>query len=302
MSLASVLAAGEISNPVARRGADPWVTFEQGQYHYCYSARNQIWVNRAAKLQDVVQRRGRSVWTPPENTPYSQELWAPELHFIQGKWYIYVAADDGRNETHRMVVLESESSDSQGPYQFRGKLAVPSDKWAIDGTVLEHRGQLYFIWSGWEGDVNVRQDLYIAKMSDPVTLTGARVLISKPELDWELNGTPLINEGPQILKKDGRVFVIYSASGSWTDDYCLGQLSLTGDDPMKASAWTKKPTAVFKSTAKVISPWSCVVYAVTGWQRRLDRVSYSQIPWCRVESSGLYAAFHMECTGRTGVW
>jgi GH43 family beta-xylosidase len=181
-------------------------------------------------------------------------LWAPELHVFGGRGYIYVAADDGRNENHRMFVLESDGSDLLGSYTLRGKLAAPSDKWAIDGTVLEHGGELYFIWSGWEGDTNVRQDLYIARMDGPTRIASERVRISRPEYDWECIGQPLVNEGPQVLCRDGRVFVIYSASGSWTDNYCLGQLTLVGDDPMAPGAWVKKPAPVFGGTGTVFSP------------------------------------------------
>jgi GH43 family beta-xylosidase len=243
-----------VVNPVAPRGADPWVIYQQAQYHYCYSRANGIWINSSPRLQEAVQQTGRAVWKAPAGQAYSREIWAPELHFLNGKWYVYFAADNGRNENHRMYVLESESADAMGPYTFCGKLTGPSDKWAIDGTVLRHRGRLYFVWSGWEGDVNVQQNLYIAAMRDPKTLAGPRVLISKPTLDWEKNGTPLINEGPQILQRNGKVLIIYSASGSWTDHYCLGQLTLTGDDPLSADAWQKKKTSVFSGTDKVTSP------------------------------------------------
>lgn len=243
-----------ITNPVAPKGADPWVTYQKGDYYYCYSSRNRIWVNRSPRLQEAVQQTGQAVWKPPTGQAYSREIWAPELHYLNDKWYVYFAADDGRNENHRMYVLESESADALGAYRFCGKLTVPSDKWAIDGTVLSYKNRLYFIWSGWAGDVNVQQNLYISAMLNPTTLAGNRVLISKPELSWEKNGRPLINEGPQILQKNGRVFIIYSASGSWTDRHCLGQLTLIGDDPLSPNAWQKKSAPVFAGTDKVFSP------------------------------------------------
>jgi len=252
--------AQTITNPIAPNGADPWVIQKDGVYHYCYSRDNAIWINSSKSLQDAAQFEGEKIWAPDPNTPYSKELWAPELHFLDGKWYVYVAADDGNNFNHRMVVLESETADPHSPYSFKGKIADATDKWSIDGTPLKQNGKLYFVWSGWEGDENIQQNLYIAAMSDPKTICGPRVLISAPELDWERliepqpAPVPYVNEGPQILQHNGETFIIYSAGGSWTDDYGLGQLKLTGNDPLAPDCWTKKRTKVFGSSGTVFSP------------------------------------------------
>ncbi len=247
--------AKDITNPVAPHGKDPWVIKKDEQYYYAYSQDDKIWINKSQSLVDAVQYQGAPVWSAQPGTNYAKELWAPELFYLQGSWYIYFAADDGDNVNHRMYVLKSDTADPQGSYSLIGKVAAPANKWAIDGTVLQYKDKLYFIWSGWEGDTNVQQNLYIAQMSDPTTISSKRVLISEPEFEWETHGNPLVNEGPQVLKNpDGNVFIIYSASGSWTDHYALGQLRLTGDDPLNAAAWKKHPEPVFSSTDEVFSP------------------------------------------------
>ena len=244
----------KIKNPVAQIGHDPFVTQKNGYYYYCYSHNRSIWVNKNKKLQDVLQFTGKKVWEPEPAKPYSRNIWAPELHFLHKKWYIYFAADDGQNKNHRMFVLESENDDPMSKYTFIGKITDSSDKWAIDGTVLEKSGELYFIWSGWEGEIDVQQNIYIVRMNDPKTISRKRILISKPEFDWEKIGRPLVNEGPQVLKNAGNIFIIYSASGSWTDNYCLGQLKLIGDNPLDSDMWEKKNVPVFKGTESVFSP------------------------------------------------
>jgi GH43 family beta-xylosidase len=252
--LVAALCAGEtFTNPFVPRGADPWVVRHQGAYYHCLSEGDRVKVRRTTALHELARAEAVTVWAPPPGQPYSKEVWAPEMHVLDGKWWIYVAADDGRNENHRMWVLEG-GTDPQQPFTLKGRMAPATDRWAIDGTVLTLGQRRFFIWSGWEGHENIAQHLYIAEMANPWTLKDERVRISSPTLAWELNGKPLINEGPQVLQKNGRTFIIYSASGSWTDDYCLGQLALTGTDPMKPASWTKKPAAVFSRTPTVFGP------------------------------------------------
>ena len=240
-----------VQNPVHDGGGDPWVVQHEGAYYYCFSAWNAIWVKKVSSIAELSPNDSTYVYIPPEGTMYSSEYWAPELHYIDGAWYIYVAADDGNNENHRMYVLRGTTQDPTDPFEMVGQITDPSNKWAIDGTVMQHNGELYFIWSGWEGNVNVAQNLYIAHMSDPCTIDSERVCLSVPEYTWEKNGQPYINEGPAVLQHDGKTFLVYSASGSWTDYYCLGMLTLMGDDPMDVNAWEKSTRSVFKKATNV---------------------------------------------------
>lgn len=244
------------TNPVCASGADPWVTRWNGAYYYCRASRGAIYVSRSERLQDVCRVPAALVWKPPRGTRWSRNLWAPELHRLDGRFYVYLAADDGRNEHHRMYVLEGDAADPQRPYRLKGRIADPSDRWAIDGTVLATEdGRRYLVWSGWEGGQDVAQSLYIAPMANPWTLAGSRVRISTPDRPWERRGRPVVNEGPAVLRgPHGRLFVVYSASGSWTDDYCLGLLELAGPDPMDPSSWVKSPLPVFERTQHVFGP------------------------------------------------
>ncbi len=250
------------TNPIVESGADPWVIFLDGAYNYCYSRGDRICVRQSKNLAEIARGPEVVAWKPPPGRPYSKEIWAPELHAIGPRNYIYFAADDGENANHRMYVLESEGPDPRGPYRLRGRLSATTDRWAIDGTIGWLNGHLYFVWSGWEGVENTRQDLFIAPMSNPWTLFGERSCISVPEHAWEKlgpgwedKGVPGgVNEGPQFLEKDGTIHILYSANGSWTDDYCLGQLTYAGGDPMSRRSWRKKNTPVFSSTDRVFGP------------------------------------------------
>lgn len=239
-------------------GADPWVIRHgDGCYYLTVTTGADVTVWRSRTLSGLGGGERKVVWTPPATGPNSKNIWAPELHRLNDRWYIYYAADDGENENHRLFVLENASADPfEGEFTDKGKVADPDhDRWAIDGTVLTLKGKNYLVWSGWEGAKNVRQNLYIAPLKNPWTLAGPRVRISRPTHAWETADDPDVNEGPQVLTRGDAVHLVYSASGSWTDDYCLGRLTLkAGGDPLDPAAWVKNAEPVFRSGNGVFAP------------------------------------------------
>ena len=254
---AQARASGRVfANPIAE-GADPWMVRHGTNYLTCLSEANR---GVALYCSDRLTALGAKhiIWEAPEQGPFSDEVWAPEIHALDGRWYVYVAASDGQNRNHRMWVLQSEGADPLGKYSIHGPLYTgdhpetgADNRWAIDGTVLEQGGKRYFIWSGWE-DTRDEQWLYIAPMRDPLTIAGKRVrLCPNDDYLWERVGETSagrgLNEAPQVLQRDGRTFVVYSCSGSWQPSYKLGLLALRpGGNPLNPSDWTKHPQPVFQ--------------------------------------------------------
>lgn len=234
------------SNPLMPGGPDPWVIQKDGTYYYTYTQGSKLVILETKSMSELASARRHEVYTPPTNQPYSQNLWAPELHEIDGKWYFYFAADNGSNANHRMYVLENSApTPVSGNWELKGKVGDSTNEWAIDGTILRHAGKMYMIWSGGNAGAPP-QNIYIAPMSNPWTISGPKVMIATPNYAWEKNGNP-INEGPQVLiNPKGRVYVVYSGSGFWSDGYCLGLLTLKeGGDPLVAADWSKQNHPVF---------------------------------------------------------
>jgi len=250
--------AGTFRNPILPSGADPWVfRHADGFYYLCGSSREEIFLLRSRTLTGIGSGERKVIRPRQPPGPSSRQVWAPELHRLDDGWYVYFAASDGENRNHRMFVLESRSADPfEGDFVEKGQIADPAgDIWAIDGTVLGHAGQQYFVWSSARGESLDPQVLCIARMTDPCTLATPAVEISRPTYRWERRGDPDVNEGPQALVHGDRTFLVYSASGSWTDDYCLGLLTLKhGGDPLDPAAWTKHPGPVFQSANGVFGP------------------------------------------------
>jgi len=250
------------TNPLLPSGPDPWMTGKDGFYYYMNTTGKNLTIRRTRNPLHLDTAETKVVWTPPSTGPYSHDIWAPELHFIDGKWYIYFAADAGKNETHRVWVIENPNPNPlDGTWMMRGKVADPADKWAIDPSVFKHEGALYMIWSGWPADENGTQNIYIAKMNDPVTIIGNRVLLSTPEYPWEkvgdnngklFPGDPPhidVNEGPEILEHGRNIFLVYSASACWTDSYSLGMLTAaSSSNLLDAASWRKSPQPIFQSS------------------------------------------------------
>jgi len=252
-------ASATFANPLLPSGADPWVTSRDGYYYYMNTTGDNLTIWKTRDITDLKQAEKKIVWKPPSSGPYSHDIWAPELHLLQGKWYIYFAADAGDNDSHRVWVLENTSTDPlDGTWEMKGKLSGPEDLWAIDPSVFENRGKTYAIWSGWTGHANGVQKILIAELANPWTLGSKPVVISTPKYPWEKVGDLTIknrvdsiphvdvNEGPEILQHNGKIILIYSASGCWTDYYELGLVTAKADsDLLDPLSWTKTETPVF---------------------------------------------------------
>lgn len=285
---------GTFTNPVLSNGADPWVYYLNGYYYFTDTTGGNVQVRQCTQLAGT---NGLSVaplmvrFNPP--APFNKDVWAPELHFLQGKAYLYYAADDGVNADHRMFAAVQHGQTAS--FDYLGKVYdATTDRWAIDGTVLEaDSGALYFIWSGWPGTTDGQQNLYIAPMSNPWTISGPRVLLSSPQLSWE----SWIQEGPEVLKRNGKVFVVYAANQSWTDNECLGMLVNSDGNYLNPASWTKLSQPVFRTvtgpSGSVYGPGHCsftssldgtedwivyhaAQYSGAGWTRniRMQRFSW----------------------------
>ncbi len=216
---------------------DPHVHFYRDRYHYTESSPTGIYVRVANDFLAFGSADRHRVWSPPARGPVSRNLWAPELHLIDGRHYIYFAADNGDNSHHRLWVLGALTSDPAGDYELLG--SPDTQGWAIDGTTFtDDLGTRYLVWSGWPGERDGAQHLYIARMKNPCDLATPRVLLASPDEPWERHAMPIC-EGPQILQRASRTFIVYSASGSWTPHYCLGLLEHLGGDVLNPKNWIK---------------------------------------------------------------
>jgi GH43 family beta-xylosidase len=234
----SAPATDTFTNPIVRADApDPWVVFKDGWYYFTATldADGGVSVWKSRTLTGLDRGRKAKVWAAPKSGPMSKMIWAPELHFLRGKWYLYFTASDGVDKNHRHYVLEAKTDDPLGEYVDRGRVDPELDAYAIDGSVLEMPdGKLYWMYT--------TGSLEIAPMTSPTRVDGSRrVRLATATYPWERHWV----EAPEALIHDGRVFVVYSAGHSGTPHYSLGMLTLTGSDVLDPKNWEKSPVPVF---------------------------------------------------------
>ncbi|KAH9860855.1 hypothetical protein IAQ61_010589 [Plenodomus lingam] len=248
--------------------ADPYVLWDKGTYYMTFTCGGHIEIWAADSLFDFERRcRKEVVWRPPPDQPYSSDLWAPELHAINGKWWVYFAADDPKigNRSHRMYVLEGPPADENplqpAKWRFHGRVGgLPEDQWAIDGTVVALYGSQFFVYSGWPFGTHAdesRQEIYIIEMISPTECKGRPIRISTPDLQFEFSGTSGINEGPQFLcSPDGRWSgIVYSCAGSWTHEYKMNVLYYTGGHPLDPTSWAKSNKPLLQASRDDSPPY-----------------------------------------------
>jgi GH43 family beta-xylosidase len=247
--------SAELQNPLIQQRADPHI-FRQDSTHYYFTATvpeyDRIILRGAPTIADLATAPEAVIWRKHATGAMAAHIWAPEIHRIDGRWYVYFTA--GRSDdiwAIRLYVLENSGPDPlKGRWVEKGQLKTTFESFTLDATTFEHRGQRYLVWAQRPLEPQgAGTDIYIARMKNPWTLAGQQVSISSPTLEWETRGFK-VNEAPAVIARNGRVFITYSASA--TDaNYCMGLLSAPADaDLLDAKSWTKSPRPVFVSSAR----------------------------------------------------
>ena len=248
------------ANPIVLQRADPCVLRHDGQYYFTgsYPLYDRIVLRRAERLEDLQAAPEVTIWRRHESGPQSHLIWAPEIHRVDGRWYVYFAAapDDavtvdvpGSDDTfnHRVFVLECADADPlTGTWVERGQVDTGWESFALDATSFVRDGVQYLVWAQQDAEIKGHSNLYIARMANPWTLATPAVLLSRPEFDWETQGF-WVNEGPSVLQRDGRLYLTYSGSATGID-YAMGLLTADADaDLLDPASWAKSTEPVFVS-------------------------------------------------------
>ena len=250
---AASAATPQFANPLVRQRADPHVTLHTDGYYY-YTATvpeyDRIELRRARSLNGLGKAEAKVVWRKHATGAMGNHIWAPELHFIDGKWFIYFTAGTAEDKwAIRLYVLANASSNPlQGSWTERGQLKTAWESFTLDATTFKHAGQRYLVWTQRRAEKELpATNIYIAKMDTPTSITGTPVQLSTPDYAWE-KVKYQVNEAPAVLVRNGKVFITYSASA--TDaSYAMGLLTAdAGANLLDPASWRKSAEPVFATS------------------------------------------------------
>jgi GH43 family beta-xylosidase len=243
------LKKNQFDNPLALQRADPHVwKATDGTYYFVATVPeyDRIELRKSKTINGIKDAEKVVVWHKHEEGTMANHIWAPELHRIDGKWYIYFAASSSEDKwALRMYALSNPSEDpTTGEWKEEGQIVSNRDEFALDATTFVHKGQRYHIWTDRASEEVINTGLYIAEMTSPTTIADKQVVISQPTYDWEIQGHR-VNEAPAVLIRNGKVFVTFSASA--TDaNYNIGLLWADADaDLLDPASWHKLPEPIF---------------------------------------------------------
>lgn len=279
-------------NPFIEQRADPYLYKHTDGYYYftgSYPLYDRVVLRRAKTIDELPQAEEVIVWTKHESGILSEHIWAPELHYINGKWYLYVAGGDKDDVwAIRPYVFENSSANPlEGKWIEKGQINTSFQSFSLDATTFEHDGKRYLIWAQKveEFSDNPVSNLYIAEMENPWTIKEQHFL-STPDIPWEQYGF-YVNEGPAVIKNDGKIFIAYS--GSATDDrYSMGLLTADeNSDLLNADSWSKSPDPVFV-TSEATSEYGPGHNSFSVDEDGFDIFVYHARPYKEIEGNPLY--------------
>lgn len=252
----------EYKNPFIIQRADPYITKGADGYYYftaSYPAYgdalhgyDRIILRRSTTVSGLAAADEREIWHAHKEGIMARHIWAPELHFIGGRWYIFFAAANSDDVWHiRPYLLRCDGNDpysdswtEMGKMQASDGDEVSFNSFSLDMTYFEHLGRHYLIWAEIIGD----SSLFMAEITpeNPQKLITKPILLTKPEYDWE-KVNHRVNEGASVLKTNNKIYVFFSASGTGAE-YCMGRLEADiNAELMKPESWHKLPCPVLET-------------------------------------------------------
>lgn len=243
--------------PLVEQRADPFIyKHTDGYYYFTGSVPtfDRIELRRSKTIDGLRDAEPFDVWFKHETGPMSRHIWAPEIHYLDGKWYVYFAGSEEEDIWKlRPYVLECKG---QNPLtdewiELGQMQAADGDEksfidFSLDATIFENNGKRYCCWAEKTGGQFAASNLYLAEMESPIKLKTVQFMLTTPDYDWERIGF-WVNEGPAVIKNKGKIYITFSASATGAC-YCLGMMEADDhSDLLDRNSWKKSRYPVLET-------------------------------------------------------
>lgn len=219
---------------------DPFVLKHNGEY-YAYGT-----VPQGDRTIPVLHSRDLVGWRRLGNALTLRDdafeaLWAPEVVYDNGTFYMYYSAGGAEGQGHRLRV--ATATRPTGPFEDSGVVLTPDEPFSIDPHPFrDEDGQwyLYYCRDFLDPDRRVGTGITVDRLVDMVRLSGERGTVVRPHAEWQLYERQrrwygrvwdwYTVEGPFVRKHDGRYYCFYSG-GAWKEPN-YGVSYVVADHPM----------------------------------------------------------------------
>ena len=239
------------TNPIVEKRADPHVFLHSDGYFYLTATvptYDAIELRRAKTIGGLEDAKVVTVWRKHDHGEMGAHIWAPEIHNIDGSWYIYFTSAPAEHiwDIRPYVLKCDDENPLEGEWVEKGQITPNRHAFSLDATTFEHKGKRYYVWTERGHSPYDGTNIYIAEMDSPTSFIGEPVMLTYPEYDWEIQRYR-VNEAPAVLVWKDKIYLTYSASAT-DHNYCLGLLTADADaNLLDADSWEKSKKPVFKS-------------------------------------------------------
>lgn len=233
------------NTPFIAQRADPYILHHEDRYYFTASVPeyDRIILRCSSTLEGLRAAAEKVIWHAHEAGVMARHIWAPEIHFIDGKWIIYFAAGENPDIWKiRPWALMCEGDPMTDEWQEMGQLE-PADEFtfqsfSLDMTTFAKAGRRFNVWAEKVSVGKMISNLYIAETDGPFKYQTPQMLLVSPTYDWERVGF-WVDEGPAFMEHEGKIFMAFSSS-STGPAYCVGLMWADADaDLMDISCWHK---------------------------------------------------------------
>ncbi|KAI8716560.1 hypothetical protein NCS52_00950100 [Fusarium sp. LHS14.1] len=249
VGLWSCLASG-FTNPI-KTGSDPHIAYHDGMYYLTSTTWTDVRITTASTIEGLKTAESHIIWSDRSNPARACNFWAPEMHKVRDRWYVYFSASLCNSDWG--IVLPSLKV-----YALEGGTENPlSADYKISDPVLppNYNAGMLDAFSAVDGPESPDgASLWIAELLSPTTC-GNATMIAAPEFDWEQEDSAVL-EGPYgIISPAGTIYVVFSADSCNTPAYKLGVMKCTaGADPLDPESWIKSPKPIFQTMNGLYGP------------------------------------------------